>query len=59
GEEDYSPEFEDDEDYKMIKQLLCIYPECLLSKWGFHKVTMSDESNTSEEELSAFNKYIN
>ncbi|CAG8807498.1 7374_t:CDS:2, partial [Gigaspora margarita] len=54
----HSAEFEDDEDYEMIEQLPCIYLEYPPSEWDFHEVTTSGESNTSEEELPAFNKYI-
>ncbi|CAG8623620.1 34620_t:CDS:2 [Gigaspora margarita] len=59
GEEGHSPEFENDEVYKMIEQPPCIYPEYSLSEWAFYEVTTSDKCDTSEEELPAFNKYIN
>ncbi|CAG8654829.1 10512_t:CDS:2 [Gigaspora margarita] len=52
------PEFEDNEEYEIIEQLPRIYLEYPPSKWDFNEVTTSNESDTSEEELSAFNEYI-
>ncbi|CAG8589695.1 16775_t:CDS:2 [Gigaspora margarita] len=55
----HSPKFEDDENYEIIRQLPYIYPEYSLSEWDFHEVTISDKIDTFEEELPAFNEYIN